>query len=197
MTTITNKKANANKEMNVQELLGMTVQVNEKTTALVKFIPKDDRQYIDSDGTAYYVALLNVTFAKDGKNVTTGDKDERKAKNEEIMKNATGFKAVCRDLTAIAKILGEKEKGFLKMTAAVPCPKEVNPNECISNLWLFTSKALREKWLKAVQIGVNDGSYKLATEKTAGKKHSKRIEQIAKAFGITYEEAEAKMQAVK
>ena len=205
-TNNTNKKA----IRNVKELKGMTVKVNEEQKALVSFIPDDDRQFIDTsvnvadnyefpkkaftDNTGkavfhpvYYVAKLNVEFAKDVKNVTTGTKEEREAKNSEIMQNATGFKAVCRDLTAIA---GKTEKGFLKMTASLPCDVKVNPNGSVSNLWLFTSKALRQNWLDMVQSKVNNGSYRLATEKPNGKRKSKTVEKYAILLGLSYEEAE-------
>ena len=202
-------KENTNKMRSVKELMGMTVKVNEKDVALVKFVT--DTQYIDTSVTVaddytfpkkavngrlhpvYYVAKLNVEFAKDVKNVTTGSKEEKLAKNAEIMQNATGFKAVCRDLTNMA---GKTEKGFLKMTACLPCDTSINPNGCECSLWVFTSKKLREDWLSSVRNGINSGKYKLHTEKS-GKKSSKRIQDIAKAFGITYEEAEAKMKAIK
>ena len=176
------------KEMTVKELLAMTVKVNDKETSLVKYIPVDDKQFIDTDGSKYYVALLNVVFAKDCKNVTSGTKEEQKAKNAEILKNACGFKAVCRDLTALAKQISDKEKGFLKMTAAVTCPETVNVNGCVSNLWVFTSKKLRENWLKAVQTGILDGKYRLASEKrSSGKKHLKKVQDIATCMDISYE----------
>ena len=208
--TNTNKKANVNVNvMDIKSILGMLVNVNNKPTSLVKFVT--DTQFIDTDVEVasdyafpkkaigdkihplYYVCSLNVTFARDVKNVTTGTKEEKIAKNKEILENAVGFKAVCRDLTNMA---GKTDKGFLKMSACMPCEEKVNPNKCICGLWVFTSKVLRDKWLKDVQIKINNGTYHLYTGEK-GKKRSKRIEAIAKAFGITYEEAEAKMNAVK
>jgi len=182
----TNKKANENNEMNVQELKAMTITVNEKTVSLVSFIPNDDRQYIDKDGSAYYVAKLSVNFAKDVKNVTTGTKEEKAAKNAEILKNATGFKAACRDLTALA---GKDGKGFLSLKAALPCPKEVNVNEAVSGLWLFSSKKLREDWLKKIQTGILNGSYRLEEEKKTATKELKKVKEIALVLDVSYEEA--------
>jgi len=210
-----NTNTNESKVMTVKEIMGMTVTSNEKTVSLVKFVPNNDdlfvdtsvnvsndyafpkKAYTDDNGNTvfhpvYYACALKVDFARDVKNVTTGDKEERKQKNAKIMEEATGFKAVCRDLTAMA---GKSDKGFLKMTASMPCDEKVNVNKSISCLWLFTSKNLRENWLKAVRNGVNSGKYKLANATEKGKKRSKRIEAIAKAFGITYEEAFAKMHA--
>lgn len=222
------KNNNAKKEMTLEEMNAMTVTVKtetgEKVLKLVDFIT--DRQYVDETSKqfsdynfpkvkavkngkpvvdtdtgkeiyypVYYVCKLAVTFKQDEKNVTTGTKEEKIAKNEEIMKNAKGFKAVCRDLSAMA---GKEQKGFLKLTASLPCDKNVSMNETVTGLWLFTSKSLRENFLKTVQTGILDNKYVLVTgERGKAKRKSKRIEQIAKAFGISYEEAEKKMKSVK
>lgn len=189
------------KLMTAKEIMGMTVNVNNEVKALTSFVT--DTQYIDTDvkvtednafpkkavGDAlhpvYYVCKLAINLAKDVKNVTTGSKEEKIAKNTEILKNATGFKAVCRDLTTLA---GKTEKGFLKMTACMPCPVEVNPNGCISNLWVFTSKDLREKFLRMVQNGINNGKYHVASDK-AKTKELKKVKDIALCMDISYEEA--------
>ena len=190
-----------------KELFAMLVKVNDVEKSLVKFV--SDTQFIDTDvkvaedyafpkvaGTdddgntcfypVYYVAKLNVNFAKDVKNVTTGDKDERKAKNSEILANAVGFKAVCRDLTTLA---GKTEKGFLKMTANVPCDKKYNPNGSIGNLWVFTSKQLRQDFLDMVQTGVNNGKYHVENKKAKSDKPLKKVQDIALCMDISYDEA--------
>ena len=203
--TTTNK---TNKTMTAKEIMGMTVKVNDKVTNLVKFV-SDDKVYIDDSVNVasdyafpktaigenfhptYYACALNVTLAKDVKNVTTGDKETRKAENQKIMDNAVGFKAVCRDLTTLA---GKTEKGFLKMTASLPCDVKVNPNGCITGLWVFTSKILRDDFLRMVRNGINDGKYHVYTGEKKTKKQSKTVLRIAKMFGITYEQAYEKWQ---
>lgn len=199
----------AKKIRSEKELKGMIINVNEEKKALVKFVSTD--VFIDTDVTVaddyalpkiagtdengkacffptYYACKLNVTFAKDVKNVTVGSKEEKEAKNAEILKNATGFKAVCRDITALA---GKEAKGFLKITASLPCDKAVNPNGSISNLWLFSSKELRQDFLDMVQNGINNGKYHLEAKKSGSKKELKKVKDIALAMDITYEEAYA------
>ena len=195
-----------------KELFAMLVKVNEQEKNLVKFVT--ETQYIDTDvkvadnyehphiaGTdddgkpcfypLYYVAKLNVNFAKDVTNVKTGSTEERKAKNAEILANATGFKAVCRDLSLLA---GKTEKGFLKMTANVPCDKKYNPNGSIGNLWVFTSKELRQDFLDMVQTGINNGKYHLE-KKGKTDKPLKKVLDLQKVLSsvlgkeVTYEEA--------
>lgn len=196
-----------------KELFAMLVKVNDVNKALVKFVSNDvfidtdvkvsddyELPHVagtDDDGNAcfyptYYVAKLNVNFAKDVTNVS-GKGDDVKAKNAEILKNAVGFKAVCRDLTDIAK--KTNEKGFLKMTANVPCDKKYNPNGSIGNLWLFTSKQLRQDFLDMVQTGVNNGKYHIESKKAKANKPLKAVltlQATLKACGIekTYEECE-------
>lgn len=191
------------KIMSMTEINGMVVNVGENTVKLVGFIPANDKQYIDVSVNvaddykfpkkavngvvhpAYFVCSLNVTFAKDVKNVTAGDKEERKAKNAEIMENAVGFKAVCRDLT---KLAGNNEKGFLKMTASMPCDEKINVNGSITGLWVFTSKVLRDEFLKMVRNGINSGKYHLYTGEKK-QKELKKVRDIATVMDITYEEA--------
>lgn len=197
----------AKKIRSEKELKGMLVKINEEEKALVRFASTDI--FIDTDVTVadnyelphiagtddngnacfyptYYALKLNVNFAKDVKNVTVGSKEEKEAKNAEILKNAVGFKAVCRDLTALA---GKTEKGFLKMTASLPCDKAINPNGSISNLWLFTSKALRQDFLDMVQTGINNGTYHVENKKSKGTKELKKVKDIALCMDISYEEA--------
>lgn len=196
-----------------KELKGMLVKVNDVNKALVKFVSTD--VFIDTDvkvadnyehphvaGTdddgkscfypTYYALKLNVNFAQDVKNVS-GKGDDVKAKNAEILKNAVGFKAVCRDLSETAK--KQNAKGFLKMTASLPCEKSVNPNGSISNLWLFTTKELRQDFLDMIQTGINDGKYHLETKKSKSSKPLKAVltlQATLKACGVekTYEECE-------
>lgn len=205
MTTTNNKNTNNTtaKAMDVKALMGMTVKAGDKVMNLVKFIPNADKQYIDDSVTVaddyafpkkavngkihpvYFACALNVNFSKDVKNVTTGTKEEKAEANAKILENAVGFKAVCRDLTALA---GNTEKGFLKMTGSMPCEEKVNPNGSITGLWVFTSKALREEFLKMVRNGVNSGKYHLNTgEKKA--KELKKVKDFATLLGVSYEDA--------
>jgi len=203
----TNKKAVRSEK----ELKAMLITVGEKQKALVTFAP--DTQYIDThvsvaddyampkkaftevneDGKSitvcrplYYVCRLSVDFAQDVKNITTGDKDYRKAENAKIMENAVGFKAVCRDITEKA---GKTDKGFFYASASMPCPTTVNVNGSIAGLWAFTSKQLRQDFLDMVQTGINNGKYHLKTAKTGKAKELKKVKDIALCMGITYDEA--------
>jgi len=201
MTTNTNK---TNKTMTEKEINAITVTIDGKVTNLVAFVPASDKQYIDVSVNvaddykhpkkavgenihpAYFACALNVTFAKDVKNVTTGTKEENKAKNAEIMQNAVGFKAVCRDLTALADMMNEK--GFLKMTASMPCDEKINVNGAITGLWVFTSKQLRDEFLRMIRNGINAGKYRLYTGEKKSKE-LKKVKDFATLLGVSYEEA--------
>ena len=221
---MTNK--NAKNTMTEKDINAMTYTVKtadgEKVCKLVKYLP--DVTFIDTDikvtkdyklpkiavkdskedfYPVYYAVQLFANFKKDEKNNTTEkDKDKRAEINAKIMENAKGFKAVCRDLSTLAE--KENGKGFLKITASLPCPETVNINKSACGFWLFTSESLRENFLKMVQCGIIDGKYLLQTgEKAKSNKPIKAVIQLQKILkmqtgkDVSYEEAYKMYKATK
>ena len=195
----TNKKA-----MAVKDLMAMTIKVNEEVRSLISYIPADDKQFIDvakEDKPKYYVAKLNVDFKKDEKNYTAGSKEENAKRNAEILANAKGFKAVCRDIALKAQKY-ENGKAFFYASACLPCPATVNENCAVCGFWVFTHKELREECLKDIQSGILSGRYAIVTGAKKSDKPLKtvlKLQKMFKSMGIelTYDEAYAKWKETK